>query len=274
MALSYLNWESFAGVAIDTFEGLNLTTRIGYDFNSARFDGVPLAGADGAFDLYSTTPAPKEAGIVRITANPAGVTSAAAWGQFRNFMSQYTQGLQQLVVSTPEASEGNIYCMARVSNITFDGSFFRPETIVPIDFEFFVPTPIWLSVDTTTTTINASGSSTSGIIANAGNAITIPTITITTPSNANGINVKRQILGIDQDNITYAAGSISGADTIVYNPMADSFTLNGGDIYNDVFNSFLDVGAVYRLLPSDNTAVIELTSGAADVEFTYRAAYT
>lgn len=253
-----------------------------------------IPGVDGGFNEFGSEAPPKEIGNVQMvmwlyadtpaemTAKQDAIRAMASYGTKRLYKEMVGGGLVR-------------WCEAYVNNIDMpQHAADLPRKRQRIQINFQVPNPFWFTQGTeaprwgdgglwggggvwggTATAHSVSGTDNTFSETPAGNAITIPRITVKCGAGqtASNIRIRRLVNNVTVDEVAYA-GTLAANDELIINCRAKSVKLAGADAYDNNFT--IRTASWFRLLPLENTiqVLMDNAGDAASVYVRYYEAYT
>lgn len=226
-------------------------------------DTVPrvtrLPGMDGGFDEYGDDPAARDAATIRARFVLIADTPEDMADAHDAVMAMARYGRDVLTVETSGGDERWTY--ARVIDIAMPtGHDSVSDKLTEVTVDFQVALPFWYATSEDSPQTEAcSGTSTTFIVTNAGNATAIPVITVDPATNlASGVTVQRIVSSVVVDEIDYDAALLS-SDVLVIDCRSLTVRKNGSDAYGTAFTA--DHPAWMRLLPGSNSLKVILGGG-------------
>lgn len=236
-----------------------------------------LPAVSGGFDIYGDTPAPKAVGQVRVTFKLSSSTKTGMTALRRAVRAMTEWGVQKIIMQPSDSGEDTVYCYGRVNNINISQ---RPadntDLIQSVTVIFQVADPYWRQSTASSDIISASGTSTDQVVANDGNATTLPIITIAPAATDTCQNPEiRRIVGGNIADAIGWTGTLTDTDTLIINCQTGAITLNGSDDWANKDETNTTHPDWLRLPPGDNTirVVFANIGDAADVTLDYEDTY-
>lgn len=220
---------------------------------------VRLPGMDGGYDEYGSDRLASEIGNVRYRFMLVAETPSEMADLRDEVMALADLGITELTIETPAGDER--WTWAKVNNISMPT---QPDVysdkMVEVTIDWQVTLPRWFSDSEDSPQVEAcSGTDTTFMVANGGNAAAVPIFTIDPSTDlTSGITIQRLVSAVVVDEIDFDAALLA-SDVLVIDCKALAVKKNGSDAYGTAFSA--DHPAWLRLLPGDNTIKVILGGG-------------
>lgn len=255
--------NSFAGITLpEGQEGFEC------NFGSLRQTILPLAASQGGFDTFGTGRGYSDVGLVGKTFLVYADTPTAYQTALDTFRAISYAGAGSLVGSWDDGTTTR-YCTARVytNDIVANGRLWSQHRVT-----WQVAYPRWLASTATTTNISASGATTDTTITNAGNAFSLPTITLSCGIGQTCEDATFRIMDGSTilDEFSYDGVINNASGSLVVNCLDKSITLNS--VLLTLSDTTRDYPDIIRLRSGANTfrVVFANVGDAATVSVVHR----
>lgn len=245
-----------------TFQNVQLFS---YTFGNLVAHTHRLPGMSGGYDVDHNDPSPGEVGTVFINFVIPRV-DRAQMQLYRNQVYELARLGKRKLYWQPQGASDERWCQARIENISMpQDPAEHTDLHQSVRMVFQVAEPYWYE-DETSSTINASGQSSSGSVNNGGNEPGVARVKFAPgvgDSVENPVLERRDASSNVLDRIAYM-GTLTANDELIVNVGAKSVTLNGAAAYADM--RFLH-GRWLLLEPGTNNIYILADNGgdACDV---------